>query len=110
MRNRYGRDYIPEQHLTEDQLEIAAVLIAREITAPSRPPTHYPPEDEYAREIGRRILFRPESHEEVSIRADAIHAMFGITELLIRKGVFTRAEPLGTRRLVRIVPGENDDE
>lgn len=103
---RYGRDYNVTM-LTDVQQEVCIVLIAREITSPSasmagigRGGRGTLPDDPIVRETAKRIFAYPEGSRDVALRADCIHASFGIADFITEIGGPSQLEAgsLGYRR------------
>lgn len=83
---RYGKDYNARM-LTEFQQQIATELIARELCGPSHHNawgSYIDTDHPELQEAARRILYQPDNMggRYLSIRADAIHASFGIARLV----------------------------
>lgn len=83
---KYGREY-DVGRLTNAQHEIVELLIRRELTAPSSPyNTFYnvDPDGDDLRGFARSILMGPSSRREEALRADCIHASFGVLDWVLK--------------------------
>lgn len=81
---KYGKDY-DLSLLTDQQHDIVELLIRRELTAPSGPfrsLVDLNPDGDEVASIARQILRRPDRAQQVAMRADCIHASFGIVEYI----------------------------
>lgn len=89
---RYGPDF-DLGRLPPEGREILEVLIARELTSPSRAVSHrygglygMAPDDPMVMEAAQRTACYPEGSMMASLRADCIHATFGVLEYIAKRG------------------------
>ena len=81
---KYGADF-DLSLLSNQHHDIAEVLIRRELTAPSSPHTLFRGQNPDSSEVAtaaRYILRCPARRQQVALRADCIHAAFGVIDYL----------------------------
>ena len=90
---RYGPSF-DLNRLPPEGRELLIVLIARELTAPSRSSSQrygifygMSPDNPQVLDMAQRIAVYPESGMNAAMRADCIHAVFGVLEYATLRGL-----------------------